>query len=161
MNNYEWLQSLNKEQLASWLAQQECAYTCSYGPRGDDCVEEDYPCEKGILEWLNQEHGYVTKENLCAYFTSSIRLYIDKNYVLYEDELNDGYKRFIVWKITKEDYENLKTYEADAYLINVNKKVKEFLDGKRQCKSVYVNPVECMEDNVTGEIFFKTYLIVK
>ena len=79
MNNYEWIQSLNKEDLAKWLTNQECIDICSFADADRDCIEEDYPCFRGILEWLDMEVGEqpkseknLTIENYADLFISHI-----------------------------------------------------------------------------------------
>ena len=62
MNNFEWIKSLNKEEMARWIANQECINVCAYANKDRDCIEEDYPCFQGILRWLDMKVNEIPKE---------------------------------------------------------------------------------------------------
>ena len=55
MSNFEWIKSLDKDQIAGWLANHECINTCAYADSERDCVDEDFTCFSGIREWLDME----------------------------------------------------------------------------------------------------------
>jgi len=57
MNNFEWIKSLDEDQMAGWLANHECINTCAYADSERDCVDEDFVCFRGIREWLDMEVG--------------------------------------------------------------------------------------------------------
>lgn len=53
--NREKLAKMTNKELAEMLGKQDCKY-CIY--KNVDCYRpsiQDYDCEKGILQWLNQE----------------------------------------------------------------------------------------------------------
>lgn len=51
--NREKLAKITNEELAEFLGKQDCSFCIS---KKIDCYRyNDYDCEKGILQWLNQE----------------------------------------------------------------------------------------------------------
>lgn len=55
LTNYDWLHSLNEEELGYWLAHDECELCCVHG--NEHCEGSWECCTNGIASWLKQQKG--------------------------------------------------------------------------------------------------------